>query len=69
MWRFQVLDGAMACPPEDSSGFEGMGNGPYQDFLNKVLAARYKSSGSQKYAREYKKLCKEASTALNYGTR
>jgi hypothetical protein len=31
-----VLDGAMACPPEDSNGFEGMGNRSYNDFLKEV---------------------------------
>lgn len=28
--RAQVLDGAMACPPEDSNGLEGMGPRSYQ---------------------------------------
>ncbi len=28
--RVQVLDGAMACPPEDSKGLEGMGPRSYQ---------------------------------------
>lgn len=28
--RAAVLDGAGACPPEDSVGLEGMGNGAYQ---------------------------------------
>lgn len=28
--RAAVLDGAMACPPEDSSGMEGSGSGSYQ---------------------------------------
>ncbi len=32
----QVLDGAMACPPEDSNGLDGMGNPNYQEFLDEV---------------------------------
>jgi hypothetical protein len=35
----QVLDGAMACLPEDSNGFEGMGNFAYKDYLQKVKSA------------------------------
>lgn len=54
----------MACPPEDSSGFEGMGNHAYQDFLDSLLAA--KASASSHSQRQFRKLCAEASGALNY---
>ncbi len=55
----------MACPPEDSSGFEGMGNRAYQDFLDDLLAAKA-SFHSQ---RKFWKLCAEATGALNYKDR
>ena len=57
----------MACPPEDSSGFEGMGNRAYQDFLDSLLAA--KASASSHSERKYRKLCAEVSGALNYKDR
>ncbi len=31
----------MACPPEDCTGFEGMGSRAYQDFLDHLLAYCY----------------------------
>ncbi len=67
VWKLQVLDGAMACPPEDSNGLEGMGNHFYQEFLDLVLAA--KNSASFECKRKYMKLCAEVSTALNYKER
>jgi len=57
----------MACPPEDSCGSEGMGNRAYQDFLDSPLAA--KASASSQSERKYRKLCAEASGALNYKNR
>ncbi|EFN53808.1 hypothetical protein CHLNCDRAFT_136514 [Chlorella variabilis] len=39
--RAAVLDGAMACPPEDSSGMEGSGSGSYQEFLDQMLDPAY----------------------------
>jgi len=36
-----LLDGAMSCPPEDSNGFEGMGNRKYQaNFLDTYFEAK-----------------------------
>ncbi len=67
VWKLQVLDGPMACPPEDSSGLEGMGNHFYQEFLDSVLPA--KDSASFECKRKYRKLCAEASMALNYKER
>ena len=57
----------MACPPEDSSGFEGMGNRAYQDFLHDLLAA--KANASSHSQRKFRKLCAEATGALNYKDR
>lgn len=65
--RCEVIDGAMACPPEDSSGFEGMGNRAYQDFLHDLLAA--KANASSHSQRKFRKLCAEATGALNYKDR
>ena len=33
MKRVELLDGAGACPPEDSNGLDGKGNEPYCEFL------------------------------------
>ena len=63
----QVLDGAGACPPEDSNGFEGMGNHAYQDFLDSVLEA--KQGMDAKSQRKYRQLCAGASAGLNYKDR
>ena len=63
---WQVLDGEMACPPEDSNGLDGMGNPPYQEFLDKVLAAKAKTSDAAR--RKYRKLCASAA-GLNYKDR
>lgn len=61
----QVLGGGGACPPEDSNGFEGMGNGPFQEFLDDLLLA--KRSSDARSQRKYKKLCAEVmGSALNY---
>ncbi|KAK9802771.1 hypothetical protein WJX73_000857 [Symbiochloris irregularis] len=65
--RCLVLDGAMACPPEDSNGLEGMGNRAYQPFLDKVLAA--KQGTSPKAQRKYRELCASVSSGLNYKSR
>lgn len=57
----QVLDGAMACPPEDSRGCDHMGNGSYQESLDTILAEKKCAN-----KRKYNKLCAEVATALNY---
>ncbi|KAK9813589.1 hypothetical protein WJX73_008847 [Symbiochloris irregularis] len=61
--RCLVLDGAMACPPEDSNGLGDMGLQPYQKFLTKVLKAKRGTSHRDK--RKYRDLCASAS-GLNY---
>ncbi|KAL4431490.1 hypothetical protein ABPG75_006746 [Micractinium tetrahymenae] len=61
--RMAVLDGAMACPPEDSKGLENSGSGGYQEFLDQLGDPAYRRSS------DYRQLVREASAALNYRDR
>ena len=62
MSSIQVLDGAMACPPEDGVGLGfGSSNHNYQRFLTEVLAEKRRVS-----KRKYRALCAEVSRAENY---
>ena len=61
-----MLDGEIACPPEDSNGLDGMGIQPYQKFMDKVLAA--KAETSSKHQRKCRELCASAA-GLNYKER
>lgn len=63
----QVLDGARACPPEDSCGCNGMGVHSYKEFLESWEDA--KSSGTRESQRKLRKLQADASRALNYKDR
>ncbi|KAI7838302.1 hypothetical protein COHA_007872 [Chlorella ohadii] len=58
--RVQVLEGAMACPPEDSKGLEGMGPRSYQEFLDEWADPKWRTS------RDGHETLAEASAALNY---
>mmetsp|Transcript_66681 Transcript_66681/g.134413 ORF Transcript_66681/g.134413 Transcript_66681/m.134413 type:complete len:444 (+) Transcript_66681:131-1462(+) len=57
--RMEVLDGANACPPEDSNGLPGKGCHAYQEFLDAAQASSH-------LGRQYREACAEASGALNY---
>lgn len=61
-----MIDGANAGPPEDSTGFEGMGNRAYQEFLDSLPV---KNSTSAEEKRKYRKMCQEVVGALNYKER
>ncbi|KAK9827517.1 hypothetical protein WJX74_007579 [Apatococcus lobatus] len=65
--RCQVLDGAGACPPEDSCGCDGMGNWSYKKFLQSW--AKFRDGGTSASRREFRDLRAEASKALNYKDR
>ncbi|KAK9828603.1 hypothetical protein WJX72_000990 [[Myrmecia] bisecta] len=60
--RCEVLDGAMACPPEDSNGFEGMGLWDYQPFLDECAALRLKPN-------KLRRKCEGCEVSLNYKDR
>ena len=62
----QVVDGANACPPEDSTGLKGMGNRAYQEFLDD-LPVRNSTAAEEK--RKYRKMCQEVVGAMNYKDR
>ena len=55
----RLINGAGACPPEDSIGLDGRGCRAYQEFLD--LAVREGYAGSA-----YRRACEDASQALNY---
>eukprot|EP00887_Chlorella_sp_A99_P004244 scaffold15.g4244.t1 len=55
-----VLDGALACPPEDSSGMADSGSRGIQEFLSAVL---------DRSSPERRRMLAEASKALNYRDR
>jgi hypothetical protein len=43
-----LLEGAMACPPEDSIGLQGMGNRVYHEALQKCARNNWVMEGSSK---------------------
>jgi len=47
--KVQVLEGARACPPEDSNGFEGMGNWAYRKALKKNTINYNEASSALNY--------------------
>ena len=57
--KVELLDGAMACPPED-----GKGNATYQELLDDVLD----SDGKVRTTRDARDKIREAGQAMNYET-